>query len=180
MADLLKFQAKKCLTAAGVLIYEDKVLLVKHKKVGFWLCPGGHLEADELPHQAAEREFWEETGIKVIAKPFGNMDGSDEVETVPSPFSNDLHWVCQDNYEHRVNGKPLTEYAKKHWQKGCEQHFNFMYLMEPVAGIEFKENVEETDGIAWFTADELKQLDTHDQIKKEVLYAFELTQNQSK
>lgn len=179
MADLLKFPAKRCLTAAGVLIHQDKVLLVKHKKVGFWLCPGGHMEDNELPHQAAEREFWEETNIKVKSRPFGLMKVSQEVQAVPASFANDVHWVCQDNYEHRVNGKPLTEYALKHWKNGCEQHFNFMYLMEPVADVEFQENVEETDGIAWFTAEEVTALDTHEQIKNEVLYAFNLVKSEA-
>jgi 8-oxo-dGTP pyrophosphatase MutT (NUDIX family) len=56
-----------CLTAAGCLIHEDKVLLVKHKKLGLWLNPGGHIDPGELPHEAAEREFYEETGVFVEA-----------------------------------------------------------------------------------------------------------------
>ena len=71
------------------LAIDGKVLLIKHKKLGIWLCPGGHLESGELLHQAAEREFWEETGIKVKAKPFGLMDNTqaDDNTQIPSPFS---------------------------------------------------------------------------------------------
>jgi 8-oxo-dGTP pyrophosphatase MutT (NUDIX family) len=174
MSDLQKFDAKKCLTVAGVLIHEGKLLLVKHKKVGFWLSPGGHVEANELPHQAAVREFWEEAGIRVQAKAFGHIVANEKTEYVPSPFSSNLHWVCRDNYEHRTNGKPLTEYAQKHWKKGCEQHFNLLYLMEPTGSLEFTQNMEESDGIGWFTLDEVLALDTAEQIKQEAKYAFKL------
>ncbi|MDQ5951652.1 MAG: hypothetical protein QG639_933, partial [Patescibacteria group bacterium] len=61
------YDAHICLTVAGVLFYQRKVLLVKHKRLQIWLAPGGHIEDNELPHQAAEREFWEETGVKVKA-----------------------------------------------------------------------------------------------------------------
>ncbi len=36
-----------------------------HKLIGAWLPPGGHLEPFELPHEAAVREAYEETGIRV-------------------------------------------------------------------------------------------------------------------
>ena len=176
--DLQSFHAKVCLTAAGILIHDNKVLLIKHKKVGFWLNPGGHCEPGEMPHQTAEREFWEEAGIKVRARSLGKVLAVDEVEYIPNPIVTNLHWVCQDNYEHRVNGKPLTEYALKHWHKrGCEQHVGFLYLVEPLDGVHFTENVEETDGIAWFSLAEVQKLDTHPQIKQEVAYAFELVNN---
>ena len=48
----------------------QKFLMIKHKKVGKWLQPGGHLEKGEEPHEAAIREVFEETGInvKIISK----------------------------------------------------------------------------------------------------------------
>lgn len=42
-----------------------KFLMIKHKKVGKWLQPGGHLEKGENPHEAGIREVFEETGINV-------------------------------------------------------------------------------------------------------------------
>lgn len=43
----------------------QKFLMIKHKKVGKWLQPGGHLEKGEKLHEAALREVFEETGINV-------------------------------------------------------------------------------------------------------------------
>jgi 8-oxo-dGTP pyrophosphatase MutT (NUDIX family) len=174
MPDLLSHHAKICLTVAGILIHQGRVLLIKHKKVGFWLNPGGHIEVDEAPHAAAEREFWEETGIRVKAVARGPQLEAADSEYLPSPITTNLHWVCRDNFEHRVHKVPLTEYAKLHWKKGCEQHLNLLYLVEPVDQVNFTENIEETDGIAWFTPAELEALDTHDQIKQEVRLAFSL------
>ncbi|WP_228840673.1 bis(5'-nucleosyl)-tetraphosphatase [Candidatus Protochlamydia phocaeensis] len=40
------------------------VLLVQHQ-AGHWAFPKGHADAGESPQQAAERELYEETGLKV-------------------------------------------------------------------------------------------------------------------
>lgn len=44
-------------------------LLHWHPKVGLWLPPGGHIEADEDPVQAVLREILEETGMAVEIVP---------------------------------------------------------------------------------------------------------------
>jgi 8-oxo-dGTP pyrophosphatase MutT (NUDIX family) len=41
------------------------VLLLFHPRVGIWLPPGGHVEHGELPDEAAVREAFEETGVRV-------------------------------------------------------------------------------------------------------------------
>ena len=51
-------------TASAIVLDEhDRVLLVHHNKVGRWLYPGGHIDPNEDPAQAAQREVLEETGI---------------------------------------------------------------------------------------------------------------------
>ena len=176
MTDLTKFKAKVCLTASGCLIHDDKVLLIKHRKLGIWLTPGGHIDPDELPHQAAEREFWEETGVKVKVLPHGLMDDtdSDDDHQVPSPISSNLHWVCKENYDHRVSSSKKKDQQNK-WKKGCEQHANQFFLVEAVGSLDFKENEEEVDGISWFTLEEVEKVDTYQQIKNEIKHAFKVT-----
>lgn len=50
------------------IVNEGKTALHEHKKLGMMLPPGGHIDRDELPHKAAEREVYEETGLEVNIK----------------------------------------------------------------------------------------------------------------
>jgi 8-oxo-dGTP pyrophosphatase MutT (NUDIX family) len=52
-------------TASAFVLHptEEKILLLKHRKIGKWLQPGGHVELDENPWQALEHELHEETGL---------------------------------------------------------------------------------------------------------------------
>lgn len=40
-------------------------LLIMHTKGGYWAFPKGHAESGEVPLEAAQRELFEETGLKV-------------------------------------------------------------------------------------------------------------------
>lgn len=54
-----------CACAYVVNPDNQKLLLVKHKEYNKWLQPGGHIENNETPEEAAIREVYEETGIKI-------------------------------------------------------------------------------------------------------------------
>jgi 8-oxo-dGTP pyrophosphatase MutT (NUDIX family) len=47
------------------VVFGDKVLLRMHEKYGQWFGPGGHVELDEDPNEAAVREVKEEVGLAV-------------------------------------------------------------------------------------------------------------------
>jgi len=193
MPNLQKYNAKICNTAAGILVCEGKVLFIKHKKLGIWFAPGGHIDDNELPHVAAEREFWEETGVKVKAIDPHFLyqkatDASQDTEFLPSPIESNLHWVSQENYDKRLASDDVEKRVEsKIWSRGCEQHLGLLYMVEAVdavdndgnvldkiSDIKFEQNVEETDGIAWFTIEELENIETHDDIKKEVKHVLEI------
>jgi len=53
------------LTASGIVTGERGVLLLKHRRLGIWVQPGGHIDAGETPWEAALREVYEETGLRV-------------------------------------------------------------------------------------------------------------------
>ena len=62
--------------AGGIVLIDNKILLVKNRlseeyeadyDSGFWGYPKGHLNDQETPIKAAEREVYEETGFKVSA-----------------------------------------------------------------------------------------------------------------
>jgi 8-oxo-dGTP pyrophosphatase MutT (NUDIX family) len=51
------------ITASGLVIEFDKVLLIRHPYLGLWIQPGGHIDEGETPESAAIRETQEETGV---------------------------------------------------------------------------------------------------------------------
>lgn len=51
------------ITASGLVIQYDKVLLIFHPFIQRWIQPGGHIDEGETPIQAAIREVFEETGL---------------------------------------------------------------------------------------------------------------------
>jgi ADP-ribose pyrophosphatase YjhB (NUDIX family) len=53
------------LDVRGVVIDQNKVLLVKELSDGKWTLPGGWVDVGESPAYSAEREVWEESGYKV-------------------------------------------------------------------------------------------------------------------
>ena len=181
-----KNSPKICQTASGVLIVDKKVLLIKHKKMGTWMTPGGHLEDGEFLHQAAEREFWEETGLRVRAispknllfkvKESKSASRFPKIERQfhPVPMAINLHWISPENYQARLANKNSQDQV---WSKGCEQHLDFKYLVESAADLDFRQNVEETDGIAWFSLEQIKKMnqsEIFDNVRTEIILAFKL------
>lgn len=51
--------------ATAFVVWNGALLLHHHAKLQRWLPPGGHVEANELPDDAAVREVLEETGVRV-------------------------------------------------------------------------------------------------------------------
>ena len=52
-------------TTSAILVSDDRrrVLLHRHKRLGMWLQPGGHIDEGETPWDGAVREAAEETGL---------------------------------------------------------------------------------------------------------------------
>jgi 8-oxo-dGTP diphosphatase len=73
-------------TASAVILHEDQVLLVHHRKLGLWLYPGGHIEPNEDPAQAVRREVHEEVGldIEILAE---QRFAHPAVGTVEAPYT---------------------------------------------------------------------------------------------
>ena len=65
-----------CASAFVINPQDKKILLVKHHLFDKWVQPGGHIEDDETPEEAATREVFEETGIrtKLIGERFPRED----------------------------------------------------------------------------------------------------------
>jgi 8-oxo-dGTP pyrophosphatase MutT (NUDIX family) len=52
-------------TGSAIVVGRRGVVLLQHKRLGFWLQPGGHVDAGETPWEGALREAREETGLDV-------------------------------------------------------------------------------------------------------------------
>ena len=63
-------------TGSAIVVGPRGVLLLRHKRLGFWLQPGGHIDPGEPPWIAARREAEEETGLDVEFADVGADSGS--------------------------------------------------------------------------------------------------------
>ncbi|MBR3523215.1 MAG: NUDIX hydrolase [Bacilli bacterium] len=115
-----------------------KILLVKHKKNRRWTQPGGHIEYDETPEDAALREAYEETGLRV--KLLGD------------------HFPREEDYI-----RPLGIQKNRH--SNGETHVDIIYAAVPNHSTDEVLNQEESDDIAWFSREELDHIDCFPDIK---------------
>ncbi|WP_280537317.1 NUDIX domain-containing protein [Halopenitus sp. POP-27] len=51
-------------TATAYIVNDGATALHDHERLGIRVPPGGHIDRDELPHEAAIREVYEETGLE--------------------------------------------------------------------------------------------------------------------
>jgi 8-oxo-dGTP pyrophosphatase MutT (NUDIX family) len=72
-------------TGSALVVGPRGVVLLKHKRLGFWLQPGGHVDPGESPWAAALREAREETGLEV------RFAGPLDAEGVPELLHVDVH-----------------------------------------------------------------------------------------
>ena len=78
----------RSITATVYVVRERRVLLHMHKKFHTWFPIGGHLEHDELPHEAAHREAREEAGVEIelISTEAARDIDIGNVDRLPVPF----------------------------------------------------------------------------------------------
>lgn len=75
------------LTVSGIVIVDNQILLVHHKRLSAWLPPGGHVEPTELPHEAVVREVLEETGYAVdVVSRMMPATGDPDAFFLPTPL----------------------------------------------------------------------------------------------
>ena len=60
-------------TASGIVVGRRGTVLHRHKRLGIWMQPGGHIDPGESPAEAALREATEELGLEVAHPPTGPL-----------------------------------------------------------------------------------------------------------
>lgn len=139
-------QGEKHFTASAWILTQSnpkKMLLVHHKKFNKWLQPGGHIEWNENPVEAAIRETQEETGIDISFLLEKITMVGEGASFLPSPeiFMEQKIPAYQDQPEHF--------------------HLDMGYVVE-VEEQELTVNEHESHDIGWFTREEILKLEIHE------------------
>ena len=138
-------------TASVFIIQDGEVLFMNHEKLGQWIQPGGHIEEDETPDQAAKREAKEETGITIEFIDGEQPESFSEEEDLPVPFHTNIHKIRENHL-----------------------HYDLMFLAEIKSKGEATHSHEHS-GLKWFTRKELKDgnLNMPDNVRRTALKALD-------
>jgi ADP-ribose pyrophosphatase YjhB (NUDIX family) len=132
-------------TVAVFVVHAERVLLHFHRKLGKWLPPGGHVEDNELPDDAAVREVLEETGCHV------RLSGRRGL-----PVDEPLQLVVPA-------GIQVENIYPGH------QHIDLVYFAvlasEEAHAAEVDPHLAARDQVGWYSADDLAALGASDEIK---------------
>ena len=77
------------------IVFENKVLLIHHKKLDRWLSIGGHIELDEDPEEALFREVKEECGLEIEVLSEKPSIQSERTKFLLSPTFLDIHKISE-------------------------------------------------------------------------------------
>ncbi|MFW5916984.1 MAG: NUDIX hydrolase [Halorubrum sp.] len=78
-------------TATAYIVNGGATALHAHERLGVRLPPGGHVERDELPHEAALREVREETGLEAELVATESSITGPNTRGIPEPAHLMLH-----------------------------------------------------------------------------------------
>jgi len=126
--------------ATCYVVNDGATLLHEHERLGMWLPPGGHVDRDELPHETALRETYEETGLRPELVADAGPYETDQASSLPRPAA----FLLEDIDVHEDG-------------RVAHQHVDFVYFaasegrtVDPVGRGEAG-----TDAWTWFTPGEL-------------------------
>ena len=105
-------------TATAYIVAGGKTLLLWHAKLRMWLPPGGHLEPNEDPVQAACREALEESGLPVEAIPPPDLLDCEGPAILPPPAVILVEDIVRAD-------QPF------------HQHIDHVYFTRPLANVDF-------------------------------------------
>ena len=133
-------QSGRHFTVAVFVVRERNILLHRHRKLEMWLPPGGHIEKDELPDEAAVREVLEETGVEVELVGERREDVADPVQL------------------HRPAGVQLEYIGPGH------EHIDLIYFARPTGSVEISAEFEK-DKVGWYSPEDWNSLGVNAEVR---------------
>lgn len=145
-------------------MHDGRVLLHRHRKLGLWLPPGGHIDEGELPDEAAVRETFEESGVRITL-----VDG-------PLPLAPG-HTVGPGEPARLVQpiGIQLEDIGPGH------QHIDLIYAAVPAADVPEALLAEEgAGGLAWYGPQEWGEMGVTAEVRGWAQAALDVIASQSR
>lgn len=141
-------------TATAFIVDSRKrTLLLWHKRLKRWMPAGGHLDPNETPDQAAQRECKEETGMDV------EIIG----EAQPDLFAG-------NRSEGRMLTKPIAMLLEEipacpERNEPAHQHMDFLFIAKPLDETQAARIApDESSDMRWFTRDQVAALNADTEI----------------
>lgn len=123
-----------------VMNEEGKFLLLLHRKFNKWLPPGGKVDGHETPDEAAVRECYEETGVRVeLVGEKALVDGG-----LVTPLGVQLNAV----------------------DPGRRDHIDLIYAARPIELAVLQLSEREADGIGWYSYEEILEMETFPSVRQ--------------
>ena len=135
--------------ATVYVVNDGATALHRHPKLGLRLPPGGHIDRDELPHEAALREAREETGLDPTLVPTGPRYESETARSIPSP----QHLLLED-----INVHPDGTVGHQH-----VDHVFFARVESREINPNGKDEVA-ADGWKWYDRSALREADLDEDV----------------
>jgi 8-oxo-dGTP pyrophosphatase MutT (NUDIX family) len=121
------------LTASMIVLdlETERVLLIFHNATEKWMFPGGHVDEDEAPAEAAQREVLEETGVTAhFDQPWSMLPGA---VALPTPFM-----VAEFPAPH-----------KPQWKEPAHHHIDELFIGFADGNTPLAAQLEEVKAAAW-------------------------------
>lgn len=142
-------------TVATFVIHQQQVLLLWHRKLQMWLPPGGHVDANELPDDAAVREVREESGITCQL-----------VGEKPLPVEYPRQLVRPAG----IQLETITAFP-------AHEHIDLIYFAKVAPGTDSTPKAnDESEQIGWFTLSQLQSMNVAQDVQRWTALAMQAVQ----
>lgn len=148
-------------TATVYVVNDGAAALHRHPKLGIRIPPGGHVDRDELPHEAGLRETREEIGLEPTLLDDTDPVGAPNGETLPRPREQLLYDIDGDDGD------------------VFHQHIDHIYFATvPSRGISPEPGEAGVEVWDWYDREDLREADIDGDTVALALRAIEAAENE--